>query len=232
MNKKVWLSILAGAVLVAGVIFGVSRVQTVSADAPLPPTGYGMLDPGRGDRWIDSEGLAEALGISVDELEAAYQTATDKALEQAVAADLITQIQADLIRERGAFGFGMRMAGFMGSEIDFQALLADALGITPDELLAAQQTAARNAIEDAVAAGQITQEQADLMLGRHALRNSEAFQSSMTGAYEAAIQAALTDGVITRAQADALLADLEANGLVGTCGGPGIRGGGRGMRGW
>ena len=232
MNKKVWLSILAGAVLVAGVIFGVSRVQTVSADAPLPPTGYGMLDPGRGDRGVDSEGLAEALGISVDELEAAYQTATDKALEQAVAADLITQTQADLIRERGAFGFGMRMAGFMGSEIDFQALLADALGITPDELLAAQQTAARNAIEDAVAAGQITQEQADLMLGRHALRNSEAFQSSMTGAYEAAIQAALTDGVITRAQADALLADLEANGLVGSCGGPGMRGGGRGMRGW
>lgn len=232
MNKKVWLSILAGAVLVAGVIFGVSRVQTVSADATLPPTGYGMLDPGRGDRGIDSEGLAEALGISVDELEAAYQTATDKALEQAVAADLITQTQADLIRERGAFGFGMRMAGFMGSEIDFQALLADALGITPDELLVAQQTAARNAIEDAVAAGQITQEQADLMLGRHALRNSEAFQSSMTGAYEAAIQAALTDGVITRAQADALLADLEANGLVGSCGGPGIRGGGRGMRGW
>jgi hypothetical protein len=83
-----------------------------------------------------------------------------------------------------------------------------------------------------VAAGQITQEQADLMLGRHALRNSEAFQSSMTDAYEAAIQAALTDGVITQAQADVLLADLEANGLVGSCGGPGMRGGGRGMRGW
>jgi hypothetical protein len=118
-------------------------------------------------------------------------------------------------------------------EIDFQALLAGELGISVDALNAAYETAHTSAIAGAVAAGDITQEQADLMLGRHALRNSEGFQTSMTAARKAAIEAALADGTITQAQADALLENLETYGFMGGHGsmGGGMRGGMRGGRG-
>lgn len=239
MSKKVWLSLLAAGVLVAGVFFGISAIKTVSADYETPATGlFGMMAHGRGGygSGVANEGLATALGISVDELETAYQAATDKALEQAVAADLITQTQADAIKERGFARIGMHFGGFLGgSTIDFQALLAEELGISVEELKAAQSTAQATAIADAVAAGDLTQEQADLMLGRHALRNSETYQNSMTSAYQASIEAALADGTITQAQADALLADLETNGFFGGrgfgMGGGGMRGGRGGMGG-
>ncbi|TDA63516.1 MAG: hypothetical protein D9V45_14060 [Chloroflexi bacterium] len=235
MSKKVWLSLLAAGVLVAGVFFGISAVKTVSADAT-PITGmYGMMERGRGGYGVTQEGLAEALGVTVDELQAAYQTATDKALEQAVAADLITQTQADFIKERGTGFFGMHLGGFMSAgDIDFQALLADALGISTDEFQAAITTARTTAIADAVAAGDLTQEQADLILGQHALRNSDAFKTGMTAAYEQAINDALEAGTITQAQADALLDNLETNGFMGGRGfgmGGGMRGGHGGMRG-
>ncbi len=242
MSKKVWLSLLAAGVLVAGVFFGISAVKTVSADYETPANGmFGMMARGRVGigSGVANEGLATALGISVDELETAYQAATDKALEQAVAADLITQTQADAIKARGFARIGMHFGGFLGgSAIDFQALLAEELGISVEELTAATNTAHTTAIADAVAAGTLTQEQADLMLGRHALRNSETYQNSITSAYKASIEAALADGTLTQAQADALLANLETNGFFGGRGfgmGGGIRGsmhGGQGgMRG-
>ena len=240
MSKKVWLSLLAAGVLVAGVFFGINAVKTVSADTDIPATGmFGLIERGRGGFGITNESLATALGISVDELETAYQAATDKALEQAVAADLITQTQADAIKERSATRFGLHLAGFLGgSAIDFQALLSEELGVSVEELTAAYATAHATAIAEAVAAGDLTQEQADLMLGRHALRNSETYQNSMTSAYQASIEAALADGTLTQAQADALLADLETNGFFGGRGfgmGGGMRGemhGGQGgMRG-
>lgn len=232
MSKKVWLSLLAAGVLVAGVFFGISAVKTVSADTT-PVTGmYGMMERGRGGYGVTQESLAEALGVTVDELQAAYQTATDKALEQAVAADLITQTQADLIKEREADFFGMHLGGFMSTgNIDFQALLADALGISTDELQAAHTAARTTAIADAVAAGDLTQEQADLILGRQALHSSDAFITGMTAAYEQAINEALAAGTITQAQADALLANLETNGFMGGRGGFGMGGGMRGGRG-
>lgn len=235
MKKKIWLSILAVAVLAGGIFLGVSAINPVSADTAVTPQ-YGMMQRGRGGDFgpgvggVSEENLAAALGISVDELETAYQAAFDKALEQAVAADLITQTQADAMKDRGTAKFGLHLGGWLAQgDIDFQALLAGELGITTDELTAAQTKAQETALADAVAAGTITQEQADLMLGRHALRNSETFVNSMTGAYQAAIQAALADGTITQAQADALLNNLETNGFMGGRGGMGGFGGG--MRG-
>lgn len=241
MRKKIGLSILAVVILAAGVFIGVGGFNRVSADTSVIPGQYGMMQHGRGGyggAGVSNENLAEALGVTVDELEAAYQAAFDKALDQAVAADLITQTQADAMKERSAGRFGMQFGGWMGTgEIDFQALLAGELGVTSDELNAAFETAHTAAIADAVAAGDITQEQADLMLGQHALRNSEDFQTSMTAARKAAIEAALANGTITQAQADALLENLETYGFMGGRGGSmggGMRGGmhgGRGMGG-
>lgn len=230
MRKTIWLSILAVAIVAAGVYIGLGAVNPVSADNIDYPGQYGMMQRGRGGNFgagtngagVTGEYLAEALGISVAELEAAYQTAADEALEQAVADDLITQTQADWMKDRYSSSYGLHMGGWMGSgEIDFQGLLADALGVSADELDTAYDAAQAAAVADAVADGRMTQEQADLMLGRHALRDSEAYQTSMLDARKAAIEAALADGTITQAQADALLENLETYGFMGGRGGKG-----------
>jgi ribosomal protein S20 len=155
----------------------------------------------------NSEDLANALGITVDELNAAYETATNAAIDQAVADGLITQAQADAIWERGyAFPFGHGWGGWLSENgLDYQAFLADALGITQEELEDAY-TQARNAqIDRAVDEGILTQEQAELMKGRNALYNNEDFQSSMRSAFESAVQQAVDAGVITQEQADLIL---------------------------
>jgi PAS domain-containing protein len=123
--------------------------------------------------------LADALGITVEELDAACETARTAAIEEAVKQDLITQEQADqmLAREgtkRGWFGFrgfGRGPKGIANGKIDEEALLADALGITVDELRSAREKANQAAIDQAIAEGIITQEQADQMLARKNLHS-------------------------------------------------------------
>ena len=63
-------------------------------------------------------------------------------------------------------GFGLR-----GSTIDHQALLADELEITVEELKAAQVQAREAAIEQAINEGLITEEQAEQMRTRRALQS-------------------------------------------------------------
>jgi len=57
------------------------------------------------------QAIADALGIGVDEYDAAVQTAHDQVLDQAVAEGYLSQEQADQIRERAAEGFGPGMMG-------------------------------------------------------------------------------------------------------------------------
>ncbi len=140
--------------------------------------GDGYLAHGGGGRWglkgssIDyKQLLATALGISVEKLEAAYETARTAAIEQAVTEGLITREQADKmlaqdsLGHKGWFSLGFRRGhkGIANDTIDENALLAGALGISVDELQAARETAKRAAIAQAVAQGIITQEQADNM---------------------------------------------------------------------
>jgi ABC-type amino acid transport substrate-binding protein len=99
--------------------------------------------------------------------------------------------------------------------IDYQALLASALGISVDDLQAAYAKAYNTRIDQAVTDGSLTQEQADLMKGRYALFNSQSYQSAMQTAYEAAVAQAVTDGVITQAQADLILKDNPGAGFPG-----------------
>ncbi len=178
------------------------------------------------ERWGGPGGgstyLADALGISVDDLQAAEETAHEAAIQQAVDEGLITQAQADAILEHsGAFGFrGFRIPFVDMSGIDMDALLADALGVTTDELTAAREAAADATLAQAVEDGYITQEQADLMQARKAL--AEYLRD--TGAYDAAVQQAVADGVITQEQADAILEN--SRGFFG--GFDGMRGGRRG----
>jgi lambda repressor-like predicted transcriptional regulator len=121
--------------------------------------------------------LADALGITVEELQDAFEGARIKAIEQAVEQELITQEQADELLSRedsGRHGFDFRAfgrgpKGLSGGEIDERALLADALGITVDELEAARQEANQAALELAIAEGILTEEQANEMQERREL---------------------------------------------------------------
>jgi hypothetical protein len=174
--------------------------------------------------------LATALGITLEKLQAATTTATDEALKQAVAEGLITQAQADQIKARGGRFEGLgRFA--TGSTSDYDALLAKALGISVDQLKAGYLKAFNTRIDAAVAAGTLTQAQADLQKGQYALQNNSKYQSALQSAYEAAVKQAVSDGVITQAQADAILAQKAGFGRGMMMGGFGDMRGGKGGHG-
>ncbi len=150
-------------------------------------TGPGLFDEGYlshggwGKGEIDYQALlAEALGITVEELEAAHQAARDAAIAQALEQGLITQEQADNLIVWGNRGRGFRLPGFKRApkdldsdieRIDGNALLAEALGITVEELQAAREQANEAAIAQAIEKGIITQEQADQMQSRKELQS-------------------------------------------------------------
>lgn len=167
------------------------------------------------------EALAAALGITVDDLQAAYETARAAALQQAVEEGLLTQEQADELLSHEHFGHSGRHGSVFGG-IDMDALLADAMGISVEELEAAQAEAYTAVINAAVNAGEITQEEADVLLARHAI--SGYVEAAMLAAYQDAVQQALADGVITQEQADLLLSQPQC-GMHGLHDGPGMLGG-------
>jgi len=153
---------------------------------------------------IDYEALlAEALGISVEELQAAEQQAYSAALDQAVENGDLTADEAELMRAQEA----------LKGSLDQEAIQAEALGMTVEEL-----QAARDAGTDMAA-----------LLDQQGLTSAE-YRTALQAAYEAAIQQAVSDGVITQEQADLIL-----DGGFGMRGLPGLepfgRGGGPGGRG-
>ncbi|HLE52774.1 MAG TPA: hypothetical protein VI755_11965 [Anaerolineales bacterium] len=222
MSRNKLISIVMLGALAVAAVFGVVAYRSANAAAPAAITpivnGYAHFDRGIGG--YNNEDLADALGVSVDALNTAYQKATDAALDQAVEDGLITQAQADQIRDRGAaFPMGGRWGGWLSQNgIDFDALLADALGITVEKLQEAYIQAFEARIDQAVADGNLTQEKADLMKGRRALFSSESFRSAIQSAFESAVKQAVSAGVITQAQADLILKN-ETN-----LGFPGFRG--------
>ena len=228
-RKKIILSLLAG-VLTLVAVFGVITYRVVSAQAPTPTPGF-PAQPGfgfgkefRGGGTTDQD-LADALGIPLTQLQAAYQTANTEALKQAVAAGLITQAQADELARRGVdFRRLSRFPGLKGSTIDYNALLAQALGISTDKLQAAYQKAYSTAVDRAVQNGRLTQAQADAAKGRYALSTSSKFIDAMKAAFEAAVKQAVSDGLITQAQADQILQNKQGMGFPGFRGFGGFEG--------
>jgi hypothetical protein len=183
-------------------------------------------------RGQDEELLAEALGITVAELEAAQEEARLAAIDQALAEGSITAEQAEQLRESsGPFG---RRGPHLGASSE---LLAEALGISVEELQAAQAEGRAARLAELVEAGIITQEAADLMAAREAVQSyvdQNAITAALQNAYEEAVAAALAGGAITQAQADQLLEEMPTfsfgfRGFFG--GGPGRHHGFHGMPG-
>ncbi len=166
-------------------------------DSPtVPGNGMGMMmgmGHGRmqgmqgmqGPRFFNSENydaaLADELGITVEELNAARQAAKETVLQQLVADGTITQAQADAILS----GEGLRSIGPLMLHEEMQAVIADALGITVAELEAAHAEGKR-----------LPELAAELGVAL------EDVQTAVQAAHEAAIQQAVEDGLITQEQAD------------------------------
>ena len=210
-NIKKWMAVAGvGLALMTATVVA---LPVAAADTVAAPTAHrgGPMGGGASDTY-----LAEALGITADELQTAQQTAYEAAIDQALAQGLITQAQADALNERSdTFGrFDGRMAhgmfGLADDTIDMDALLADALGVTADELNAARVEAQALALAAAVESGRITQEQADQMKARQALQTymqEQGFGDQMRSLYESLVQQAVQAGVITQEQADAILSN-------------------------
>lgn len=248
MKKKIVLPILAITLLSIGAIFGSRTLRTTYAQSPTPTveapttsekkesevveqTDKGIRTFGMHMIWeADDAALAEKLGKTVEELTAARTSAIERAVNEAVAAGVITQTQADTLKEGGYFGW-RQLAMFAGEDyaetLDLNNYLAEALGVSEEALAQAREEVRADQLTAAVAAGTITQEQADLITARQALAEDETFQSTVKSSLEAAINQAVTDGTITQSQADALIAQLSnLNFGRGMLGGNGF--GGRG----
>ncbi len=142
--------------------------------------------------------LAAALGITVEELDAAREAAQDAALAAAIAEGKITEEEAALIEARQA----------LRDYMDQEEMLASALGLTTAELAAAKEAG---------------QKIPDLLeeLGL----DQETFQANIEAARDAALDQAVSDGIITQDQAD----EIGEGGFGGPKGTSGK--GGRGGRG-
>lgn len=170
--------------------------------------GFGrmFLEPG-GFKGQHDQALAEALGVSVEKLQAAQEKVATERLAQAVKDGRLTQEQADLMTA------GRKLA----ATVDRQAIAAQVLGMSEAEL--------QKALEEGKTLRQLAEAKG---LDRDAL------QEKMQAAMDAAVADAVKAGTLTQAQADALKAARDERGKGwGPMGGRGHgRGHGFGRGGW
>jgi len=187
--------------------------------------GHQGFEGERPDLTDQDELLAEALGVTVEELQAAQEVVRVAAIEQAVADGVLTQEQADeiLSNENGRRG-GKRGLPGRGDNAE---LLAEELGVTVEALEAAREEVQAARLAEMIEAGVLTQEQADMMEAQRTVRrylDTDALSEAMQDAYEAAIEQALADEAITQEQADQMLENMPT--FTPGQGGRGFPGGG------
>jgi hypothetical protein len=191
-----WLGIGLGTMTAMALALGVAVALPTAASAH---GGIGGFAGARGG--LDGTALATALGITVEQLNAAQKKVADAALDKAVADGQLTQAQADMLKLRE----GMHVGKLGGT--DAEAALAKELGITVDQLSAARSKAVAAELDKALAAGTITQAQADQMKAHQALRDylaKQGLDDKVKSLREQALKDAVAAGVLTQAQADAL----------------------------
>lgn len=215
MKRKVLMLVVVLGLLVAGgaaAAVGITVANKVSAASSAVAATKG----GNGWGWeagVDNESLASALGITSEELTAAQTAAHEKAIDKAVELGLITETQAEDLKSDTNFG----MRGLQGlisqddlAQIDTQALLAEELGISTDELTAAVTSAKQAELDAMVAEGTLTQEEADLIAAQQALGASTSFGDDVKAGIKTALENAVAAGTITQAQYEAIWAKVES----------------------
>jgi len=213
---RLLLALLVVGALISGAVALAPQVVQAQDETPQPPAsgmpepggprGFGRMGkPGFGDSGKYDTYLAEALGITVEELQAAREKAEQAMLEQAIADGDLTAEQAEQIKARRA----------LQAYLDRETLTAKALGITVEELQAAREEG----------------KSMETLISELGL-DADTVREAMRTAYKEAIQQAVEDGVITQEQADQFLSgDPGMGGLGGEKPGFGRRGGGPGGHG-
>lgn len=183
-TKTILISMLA--ILVMGI--GAVGVFAQNDDASAAETtgveqfhghGRGGFPGGHGAGEDRQAELAAALGITVEELEAAQQEVRQARIAQLVEDGVLTLDQANLM---------LAMDALKGS-IDRGELLAEVLGLTVEEFEAARED------------GSLRDLLADITPAE--------LQEKTQAAFEEALQQAVNDNVITSEQADLILAQME-----------------------
>jgi hypothetical protein len=212
MNNKLTKTMVVG--LVAILVLSLGAVAAFAQDDAIPdtdtqpalPYGRGGFAGPRGHHGFDGrddETLAAALGITVEELQAARQKAAAERLAQAVEDGYLTQDQANTMLAMMA----------LHEYIDRDAIMAQVLGLSTEELQAARED---GTLFDLLA--DITP--ADL-------------QEKMQAAMEASVAQAVADNVITQDQAELVLEQMaNGAGMMGKFGGHHGFGGHGGFRGF
>lgn len=193
MVKRIALAVLIIGLVAGGVI---ATGSIVKAQAGTTTNGNGPVRP-------FDQFLAEELGITVERLFQARQKAAERALDQALADGKITQDQYNHMKTMQA----------LRAYIDPQTILAEALGVSVDEL---HTKTLREWMDEKG-------------LDRATLKQN------IETALKAKLEQAVKDGVITQEQLDELGEDFFMRGLWGGLGRgrgemPGFPGRGRGGR--
>jgi hypothetical protein len=234
--KKKLMTAVVGGLAIAGFVAATTLAlpQISAAQAQTPTTGESAaqaiaprvrMGPG-GPIGNQGKYLADALGITQEELTAAQTKAREAGIQQAAKDGLITQAQADaMLNKTGADLRGVHI-DLKGANLDQGKLLADALGISAEKLQAAEETAAVAELAQAVTDGRMTQAQADQISAERALQQYIADK----GFFKSAVESAVKDGVITQTQADTILSRNPQGMFGGGLGHDGM-GGGRGGHG-
>ena len=155
--------------------------------------------PGEGEPLCEDpiQALAEALDISVEQLETALEQAREMALQDAVEKGVLSEEQAEQIRNRET-----ERPRAPGPGMGRGAYLAEALRISESELAQAMDQAHETCIEQALEEGSITDEEAEMIRAGKTLRRY--LTDAMAEVFEKALGQAVADGAITQAQADKL----------------------------
>lgn len=218
--KRILIGGAAALTLTAGTLWTVDQVSASSSTTSFIQAvqeqvgGFGRHGGPRGEgrdgaiSQNHQQYLADELGITLETLEAAHETVRNTLIDQAVADGTITQEQADQLKagERVRVR-GLRLRGGHNTG-EHNTLLASTLGITVEQLETAKANAKDAALVDALAAGDITQEQFDTIEARHALQDyveAQYGEERPDLTKQELIQQAVTAGAITQEQADLLL---------------------------
>ncbi len=215
MSKKLTKTMVVGVIVVLvmslGAVAAFAQEDTVPDNdgrpgIPFGPGGFGGHRGHHGSGGGGDEALAESLGITVEELQAARDQVAADRLAQAVEDGTLTQEQVDSMQAMQA----------VRQYIDHEAIMARVFGVTVEELEAARED---GTMRDLLSAVEF---------------DPTAIQEQMQAATEAAIAEALAAGDITAEQAQLISEQLaEGAGMMGKFGGKGgFRGGKSGFRGF